>query len=46
MNMLHGYVKVVDNINDINLDKIKKEMQDYKPSGSSLGAGGGGCCGG
>jgi sulfite exporter TauE/SafE/plastocyanin domain-containing protein/copper chaperone CopZ len=47
MNMLHGYVKVVDNINDINLDNIKKEIQNYKPAaGSTSGsAGGGGCCG-
>lgn len=47
MNMLHGYVKVVDNINNINLDQIKKEIQDYKPAGRSAGSlGGGGCCGG
>lgn len=45
MNMLHGYVKVVDNINEVDLDKIRKEIQDYKPSGSSLGgSAGGGCC--
>lgn len=43
MNMLHGYVKVVDDINNINLDDIRKEIQDYKPAGGSVG--GGGCCG-
>lgn len=40
MGMLHGYVKVVDDLNNINLNEIKKEIQVYKP------AGGGGCCGG
>jgi sulfite exporter TauE/SafE len=44
MNMLHGYVKVVDDINNVNLDDIKKEIENYKPAGGS--AGGGGCCGG
>ncbi|MCR4437191.1 MAG: sulfite exporter TauE/SafE family protein [Clostridiales bacterium] len=43
MNMLHGYIKVVDDINKINLDDIKKEIQNYKPAQST---GGGGCCGG
>lgn len=43
MNMLHGYVKVVDDINNIDLDSIKKEIQNYKPAGGSTG--GGGCCG-
>jgi hypothetical protein len=47
MNMLHGYVKVADDINNINLDQIKKEIQDYKPANNSVGGGigGGGCCG-
>ncbi|NJD03719.1 MAG: heavy metal transporter [Ruminiclostridium sp.] len=39
MGMLHGYVKVVDDINNIDIDAIKKEVSRYKP------AGGGGCCG-
>ncbi|MEI6101454.1 MAG: cupredoxin domain-containing protein, partial [Eubacteriales bacterium] len=39
MGMLHGYVKVVDDINNINLDQIKSEVSQYKP------ASGGGCCG-
>lgn len=37
MNMLHGYVKVVDNINDFDTASVKKTIEDYKP------AGGGGC---
>lgn len=39
MGMLHGYVKVVDDIHNINLNTIKKEIAAYKPAG-----GGGGCC--
>lgn len=39
MGMLHGYVKVVENINNIDLDEIKNEVSEYKP------ASGGGCCG-
>ncbi|MCR4435757.1 MAG: sulfite exporter TauE/SafE family protein [Clostridiales bacterium] len=42
MNMLHGYVKVVDDVNKVNLNDIKKEIQNYTPP---AGAGGGGCCG-
>ena len=41
MGMLHGYVKVVDDINKVNLNAIKKEIQNYKPAVPS----GGGCCG-
>lgn len=41
MNMLHGYVKVVDDLNKVNLDQIKKDVEAYKPAQSS----GGGCCG-
>lgn len=40
MGMLHGYVKVIDDLNNINLPEIKKEIEAYRP------AGGGGCCGG
>ncbi|HBF37086.1 MAG TPA: heavy metal transporter, partial [Firmicutes bacterium] len=40
MGMLHGYVKVVDDISKINLKAIKNEIEAYRP------AGGGGCCGG
>lgn len=41
MGMLNGYVKVVDDINKINLDDIKVEVGEYKPAGGSSG----GCCG-
>lgn len=41
MNMLHGYVKVVDDINNINLDDIKEEIQNYTPA---AGSGGESCC--
>jgi sulfite exporter TauE/SafE/copper chaperone CopZ len=39
MGMLNGYVKVVDNINNIDMSAIKQEIAAYRP------AGGGGCCG-
>lgn len=39
MGMLHGYVKVVDDIQHIDIKAIQKEIQKYKP------ASGGGCCG-
>jgi plastocyanin domain-containing protein len=42
MNMLHGYVKVVDDVNNVNLDDVKKEIRNYKPAEGSTG---GGCCG-
>jgi copper ion binding protein len=42
MGMLHGYVKVVDDINKIDLNAVKKEVQNYKPAS---GGSGGGCCG-
>jgi len=44
MNMLHGYIKVVDDINKVDLGAIKKEIQNYKPSQSSGGSSAGGCC--
>lgn len=40
MGMLNGYVKVVDDINKVNMDEIKKEVQAYRPP-----QGAGGCCG-
>jgi uncharacterized protein len=43
MGMLHGYVKVVDDITKVNLDEIKQEVQNYTPASGS--SGGGGCCG-
>lgn len=43
MNMLHGYVKVVDDLKKVNLDEIKNEVGNYTPS---AGSSAGGCCGG
>lgn len=40
MDMIHGYVKVVDDINDINLDDIKTEIGNYTPAQGSAA----GCC--
>ncbi len=40
MSMLHGYVKVVDDINKIDIEKIKEEIAQYKPATT-----GAGCCG-
>ncbi len=42
MGMLHGYVKVVDNINTISIEEIKNEVNSYTPS---AGSSAGGCCG-
>ncbi|PKM94276.1 MAG: heavy metal transporter [Firmicutes bacterium HGW-Firmicutes-1] len=39
MGMLNGYVKVVDDINDIDMTEIKEGISSYQPIG------GGGCCG-
>ncbi len=41
MGMLHGYVKVVDDINNIDIDDIKNEVENYTPPAGSAG----GCCG-
>ncbi len=41
MGMLTGYVKVVDDINQIDLEAVKAEAQNYSPTGSS---GSGSCC--
>ncbi|HEY5584547.1 MAG TPA: sulfite exporter TauE/SafE family protein [Ruminiclostridium sp.] len=41
MGMLHGYVKVVDDINKVNLDDVKNEINNYKPAAGSAA----GCCG-
>lgn len=41
MGMLHGYVKVVDDINKVNLNDIENEIANFKPASG----GGGGCCG-
>lgn len=39
MGMLHGYIKVVDDIDNVDLESIKTEIGQYKPAKS------GGCCG-
>ena len=41
MGMLNGYVKVVDDINKIDLEAIKQEVQANAPAANG---GGGGCC--
>ncbi len=39
MGMLHGYVKVVDDLSDVDLEEVRKEIGAYRAPG------GGGCCG-
>lgn len=39
MGMLHGYVKVVDDLNNVDLEEVKKDVQNFVPSNS-----GSGCC--
>jgi len=39
MNMLFGYAKVVDDLKKVNLEQIKKELENYRAPNS------GGCCG-
>jgi len=41
MGMISSNINVVDDINKVNLNAIKKEIQNYKPAVPS----GGGCCG-
>jgi copper ion binding protein len=40
MSMLHGYVKVVDDITRVDLAAVRRQVAAFKPA-----AGGGGCCG-
>ncbi|SHH54197.1 copper ion binding protein [Sporobacter termitidis DSM 10068] len=40
MGMLHGYVKVVDDIKNVDMDAVKQAVQNYTPSAG----GGAGCC--
>ncbi|MFZ5988469.1 MAG: sulfite exporter TauE/SafE family protein [Bacillota bacterium] len=42
MGMLNGYVKVVDDINNINIDDIKEEVRNFVPP-QGAGGGIGGC---
>lgn len=39
MGMLHGYVKVVDDINQVDMQAVKDDVAKFKPQS------GGGCCG-
>ncbi len=41
MGMLHGYVRVVDDINHVNLDQVRTVVAAYRPASS----GGASCCG-
>ncbi|MEI6131609.1 MAG: sulfite exporter TauE/SafE family protein [Bacillota bacterium] len=45
MNMLHGYIKVVDDLSKIDISAIKNEIKNYTPSQNSSLGGSGGCCG-
>lgn len=40
MSMLHGYVRVVDDIKKVNMDEVKETIRKFVPSTT-----GGGCCG-
>jgi sulfite exporter TauE/SafE/plastocyanin domain-containing protein len=42
MGMLHGYVKTVDDLSKVDVNKVKAEVAAYRASSSSGGAGG--CC--
>ncbi len=41
MGMINGYVKVVDDLNRVDLNAIRNEVKAYRP----VNQGGGGCCG-
>lgn len=41
--LLNGYVKVVKDINKIDIDAIKSEVKNYQPSGRGFGGGGMSC---
>lgn len=41
MGMLHGYVKVVDDLNKADLDAVRQDVENFVPASGS----GGGCCG-
>jgi sulfite exporter TauE/SafE len=42
MGMLHGYVKVVDDTDNVDLKAVRAQVASFKPR---AGAGAGGCCG-
>jgi sulfite exporter TauE/SafE len=41
---LYGYVKVVDDIDKIDIDKIKDEVKNYQPPNWNIGGAGGASC--
>lgn len=41
MGMIHGYAKVVDDINKVDIDKIRSEIGNYTAAGGASGS----CCG-
>jgi hypothetical protein len=54
-NVFYGYVKIVDNINNVNIDAVKAEVAnfetlvyppEYFEAAASGGRGGCACCGG
>ncbi len=45
MGMLNGYIKVVDDINNFDMDSVKADVENYRLNLGNSGAGGGGCCG-
>ena len=40
MGMLHGYVKVVDDLSSVDLESVKRDVENFVPASGS----GGGCC--
>ncbi len=45
MGMLNGYIKVVDDINNFDMDSVKADIENYRSNLGNSGTGGGGCCG-
>lgn len=42
--MLNGYIKVVDDINNFDMEEVRKEVENFDPESVDGGLGGG-CCG-
>jgi plastocyanin domain-containing protein len=45
MGMLHGYVKVVDDISRVDLKEVRRQVAAFKPTATGDGGAAGGCCG-
>jgi len=45
MGMLHGYVKVVDDITRVDLQAVRRQITAFKPAATGDGGAAGGCCG-